>query len=107
MKDPQDSTGRMIRVGDRVSWRGQLYTIKAFGDPTGRCDTRTITFKEPLHVHDEVPDEIGVDLVETAPRTICPWCGGVCPGWGRDTCPFRPRQLLREEGSACWKRSKQ
>jgi hypothetical protein len=87
----------MIRVGDRVRWRGQLYTIKSFGDPAGRYGTCTIAFDEPLHVHDEVPDEIGVDLVEAAPRTICPWCGGVCPGWGMDTCPMRPRQLLRDE----------
>jgi hypothetical protein len=28
-------------------------------------------------------------------RTICPWCGDNCPRWGADTCPLRPRQLLR------------
>jgi hypothetical protein len=58
---PQDSTGREIAVGDRVNWRGQIYTIKAFGGPVGRFGTRTIEFEEPLH-RDEVPDEIAVDL---------------------------------------------
>ena len=63
MRAPQDSTGRVIRVGDRVNWRGQIYTIKVFGDLSGRYGTRTILFEEPLHL-DEVPDEIAVDLVE-------------------------------------------
>jgi len=95
MRAPQDSTGRVIRAGDRVNWRGQIYTIRAFGDLTGRYGTRTILFEEPLHIHDEVPDEIAVDLVEASPRTICPWCGDDCPRWGNDTCPFRPRQIPR------------
>ena len=63
MRAPQDSAGRQIRVGDRVSWRGQIYTIKSFGDPVGRFGTRTIAFEEPPHT-DEVPDEITIDLVE-------------------------------------------
>ena len=63
MRAPQDSTGRTIGVGDRVNWRGQIYTIKAFGEAVGRHGTRAILFEEPLH-HDEVPDEIAVDLVE-------------------------------------------
>jgi hypothetical protein len=61
---PQDSAGRPIVVGDRVSWRGQIYTIKAFGRLDGRCGTRVIEFKEPLHINGEVPDEIAVDLME-------------------------------------------
>lgn len=64
MRSPQDSTGRTIAVGDRVRWRGQLYTIKAFGGPIGRHGTRAIEFEEPLHIQDEIPDEIGVDRVE-------------------------------------------
>ena len=47
-----------------MSWRGQIYTIKSFGDPIGRFGTRTIAFEEPPHVADEIPDEIAVDLVE-------------------------------------------
>lgn len=96
MRDPQDSTGRPIQVGDRVSWRGQIYTIKAFGETTGRFGTRAILFEEPSHGPDEVPDEISVDLVQSPPRTTCPWCGGDCPRFGADTCPMRPRQLPRE-----------
>lgn len=95
MKAPQDSTGRSIGVGDRVRWRGQIYTIKAFGDPVGRFGTRAIEFEETPH-HHEVPDEIGVDLVEAAPRKMCRWCGDDCPQWGNDTCPMRPRQLPRD-----------
>lgn len=64
MRAPQDSTGRTIAVGDRVNWRGQLYTIKAFGEPVGRYGTRVVEFEEPLHRQDEIPDEIAVDLVE-------------------------------------------
>jgi hypothetical protein len=65
-QDPMDSAGKLIRVGDRVTWRGQIYTIKAFGDRVGHFHTRSITFEETLHVSNEIPDEIGVDLVETA-----------------------------------------
>ena len=64
MRAPQDSTGRAIGVGDRVSFRGQIYTIKSFGDPVGRFGTRTIAFEEPSHIQAEIPDEIAVDLVE-------------------------------------------
>lgn len=63
MREPQDSTGHAIAVGNRVNWRGQIYTIKAFRDG-GRLGTRAITFEEPLHVAGEVPDEISVDLVQ-------------------------------------------
>jgi len=101
VRAPQDSTGKTIGVGDRVSWRGQTYTINAFGDLSGRYGTRTILFEEALHRYDEVPDEIAVDLVEAAPRTMCPWCGDDCPRWGNDTCPLRPRQIPRprEDGT--------
>lgn len=61
----QDSAGRPITIGDTVTWRGEFYTIKSFSDPVGRFGTRTIEFEEPLHIADEIPDEIAVDLVET------------------------------------------
>ena len=95
MTTPQDSRGREIRVGDRVNWRDQIYTIKAFGEPIGRCGTRAIEFEETLHVTDEIPDEIAVDLVYAAPRLRCPWCGDNCPRFGSDVCPMRPRQMPR------------
>jgi hypothetical protein len=146
---PTDSAGRPITVGDVVRWRGHLYTIRSFGPSTGRVGTLSIAFEELLHV-EEIPDEIGVDLVEKAadkrerldraferleadpehaqriaevfdedgkPRglrlheieqalgeelapaaaspTRCRWCGGDCPRWGNDVCPFRPRQIPR------------
>ncbi len=97
MSAAQDSAGRQIAVGDTVIWRGQFYTIKAFGEPVGRGGTRAIEFEELLHVQNDVPDEIAVDLVKAAPRMICPWCGDNCPRWGADTCPRRPRQMPREE----------
>ena len=71
-RTPQDSAGRPIAVGDRVSWRGQIYTIKSFGDLIGRYGTRAILFEESLHIHDEIPDEIAVDLVEVSPRKHVP-----------------------------------
>jgi hypothetical protein len=94
-RDPMDSAGKLIHVGDRVTWRGQIYTIKAFGDRVGHFHTRSITFEETLHVSNAVPDEIGVDLVEPTSSTKCRWCGEDCPRWGEDVCPLRPRQLPR------------
>jgi hypothetical protein len=60
---PQDSTGKEIAVGDKVRWRGEFYTIKAFGPATGQLGTCTIEFNEPVHITDETPDEISVDKV--------------------------------------------
>lgn len=145
---PADSAGRPIAVGDVVRWRGHLYTIRSFGPSAGRVGTLSIVFEELLHV-EEIPDEIGVDLVEKAsdrrarldrafarveadpehakriaerfyedgrPRGMrlpeieaalaedeasisapgrCRWCGGDCPRWGNDVCPFRPHQIPR------------
>ena len=98
MKKPQDSTGREIRVGDRVRWRGQIYTIKAFGEAVGRFGTRAIEFEETLHFGGEIPDEIAVDLVQKT-SSLCLWCGDNCPRWEQDTCPMRPHQLPRQENS--------
>jgi hypothetical protein len=86
---PKDSTGRPITVGDVVTWRGQPYTIKAFGDRTGRRNTHSIEFEEPLHFQDEVPDEIGVDLVSAAEARPVPTgvvraegsCSSTAPAW--------------------------
>jgi hypothetical protein len=58
-----DSTGRRLVVGDTVTWRGQRYTIKAFGENAGRFGSSIIEFNEPLHIQGEIPDEIAVDLV--------------------------------------------
>ena len=56
-----DSTGNPIHVGDRVRWRGQEYTIKAFLPGSGRHDECAgIEFEEKPHLA-ETPDEWGVD----------------------------------------------
>ena len=60
---PSDSTGKPLDIGNRVRFRGQMYTIKGFGENTGECGTTTLEFEEPRHTP-EIPDEISVDLVE-------------------------------------------
>lgn len=60
---PQDSAGRFIDVGDTVRFRGKEFTIESFGPKTGRCDTHTITFTEPVTHTTEIPDEISIDKV--------------------------------------------
>lgn len=59
---PQDSTGRPIKVGDRVRFRGQEYTIKDFAYGQGSFGTAAIEFEEDQHIS-EVADEISVDLI--------------------------------------------
>ncbi len=56
-----DSTGRPIRVGDRVRWRGREYTIKAFLDTKAMNGVHHVEFNEPRHL-DEQPDEFSIDL---------------------------------------------
>lgn len=60
---PQDSSGSPVRIGDRVRWRGEVYTITAFGDRTGRFGTHTIEFDRPPHL-DQTPDELSIDLID-------------------------------------------
>lgn len=60
---PMDSTGAAIGVGDKVRWRGTVFTIRSFRPGEGRLGTSAIDFEEPLHL-DEIPDEIGVDRIE-------------------------------------------
>ncbi len=55
-----DSTGKPINVGDVVKFRGELYTIKAFGPKEDVFGVCTIIFTEPCHT-DEVPHECNVD----------------------------------------------
>ena len=58
---PTDSRGCPLRVGDRVRFRGQIYTIKQFGPATGTHGTSTLIFEEEYVHTTEVPDEINVD----------------------------------------------
>ena len=61
---PQDSTGKVINVGDRVRFRGDNYTIKAFGPLVGALSTYTIEFVEEYDGKWGTPDEISVDRIE-------------------------------------------
>lgn len=58
-----DSAGRSIREGNRVRFRGEVYTIKSFKPGEGRSGTAAIEFEEPEIHTEEVPDEWSVDLV--------------------------------------------
>jgi len=58
-----DSAGRPIRVGSKVKFRGQIYTIKEFTPGGGRLGVSQIKFEEEQHTS-EVADEISVDVVE-------------------------------------------
>lgn len=59
---PTDSTGKDIDIGDRVRFRGQVYTIKEFRYGEGTHGTAWIRFQEPQHI-EERADEISVDLI--------------------------------------------
>ncbi len=63
MANECDSTGKPIVVGDKVRWRGQVYTIKAFREGEGRIpECSAIDFEESKHL-EETSDEWGVDKV--------------------------------------------
>ncbi len=57
-----DSTGKPIQVGDKLRFRGQIYTLKAFGLNEEHYGVATLIFEEPVHT-EEVPNEISVDKV--------------------------------------------
>lgn len=58
----QDSTGKPIRIGSKVRFRGEVYTVKAFHPGEGHLGTNGLSFEEPVHTA-EAPSEIAVDLV--------------------------------------------
>ena len=59
-----DSTNKMLNEGDRVRFRGRVYTIKRFWAGEGQFGCAAIEFEEDdVHTND-IPDEIGVDVVE-------------------------------------------
>ena len=57
-----DSTGKQIQIGNRVRFRGQEYTIKAFLPIEPTFGIREIEFNEPQHTT-EVASEDSVDLI--------------------------------------------
>jgi hypothetical protein len=60
-----DSRNNPIDVGDKVRWRGSIYTIKKFFPKEGRMGTARIEFMEEIP-EDKLalgsPDEISVDI---------------------------------------------
>ena len=55
-----DSTGKPIHVGNKLRFRGCIYTLKSFGPLDD--GVATLIFEEELHT-DEVPCETSVDLI--------------------------------------------
>lgn len=60
----RDSRGRPIRRGDRVMFRGEVYTVADFMPGLGRFGSAVVEFKEPDVHTDEVADELSVDKVD-------------------------------------------
>ena len=63
MDELRDSSGRRLAIGDRVRWRGAIYTVTGARPGEGRADTAALELDPPPPDGSEVPDEIGVDLV--------------------------------------------
>lgn len=59
---PYDSTGKRLEIGNRIRFRGRLYTVTGFVPNAGAAHTARIEVAEPLHV-EEQPDETNVDRV--------------------------------------------
>ena len=59
-----DSTRRPIKIGDRLRFRGKVYTLKEFGPPEEFYGVATLVFEEPEIHTTETPHEINVDLVD-------------------------------------------
>jgi hypothetical protein len=64
---PEDSTGNNLNIGDRVRFRGQVYTIKEFLFDKGIHGTAAIKFVEPQHTEEQA-DEVSVDLLADGPQ---------------------------------------
>lgn len=59
-----DSTGKPITPGDRIRFRGQEFTLKAFGPIEAVYGVATLEFEEPVTHTEEVPHECNVDRVD-------------------------------------------
>lgn len=57
-----DSTGKQIAIGDKIRFRGQEYTLKAFGPIEDHYGVATLIFDEPLYT-EEVPHECNIDKI--------------------------------------------
>ena len=60
-----DSARNPIQVGNKVRFRGQIYTIKEFSDEKGPYFKTPVLIFEEESIHtDEIPEEAIVDLVK-------------------------------------------
>jgi hypothetical protein len=73
MRSALDSANRPIKLGDKVRFRGHIYTIKEFRPGEGRLGTAALVFEEPVHTS-EVPDEVSVDLASAGAVSITFHC---------------------------------
>ena len=60
----RDSTNQAIEVGDKVMFRGKIYTIANFLPGLGRLGSAVVEFVEDEIHTDETPDELSVDRVD-------------------------------------------
>jgi hypothetical protein len=58
-----DSTGKIVKAGDTVRFRGRHYTVKGFGPSRGPGHWVNVYFEEEVHVGEQ-PTEVSIDLVE-------------------------------------------
>ena len=65
-----DSTGKRINIGDRLRFRGQEYTLKAFGGVDPHNDVQQLIFEEDVHT-EEIPTEIEIPNPDQYPLNGC------------------------------------
>ena len=58
-----DSTGKVIKPGDRIRFRGQEFILKAFGPNEDDFGVATLIFEEQITHTSEIPHECNVDKV--------------------------------------------
>ena len=96
MKQPYDSTGQRIKIGDRVRFRGKDYTIESFSESKLASRIQAIQMTEPVHT-DEQPTEFSVDLLTPASAPVirpkpgrvktCSICQATYTGFGNNAWP--------------------
>lgn len=59
-----DSTGKQIKPGDRIRFRGEEFTLKAFGPNEEHYGVATLIFEEEVTHTPEVPHECNVDKID-------------------------------------------
>ncbi len=63
MTQHYDSAGRAIYIGNKIKFRGEIFTLADFGPNEDHYNVATLIFEEPIEHTPEVPHESNVDLV--------------------------------------------